>query len=357
MAPYTEHMATKGCQARVIVLSSALLTRVDQLVDDPESDYESFSELVATALRNQLELEQPGGRAVATGSTPGVASSMDVRPMDAPARALEGHELLTRPTSTPDEIADAVDPSAMRPLTFLTNRINPVPVVVRGLANLGTVPVIRAHNEISALARTVGLSLQTRDRRENRPMNMRLATSWPVGEDAEKSAAKFIASYMLDEDGRGPLHDLGLARVVNGEVRLTELGYALASSAIPLVGEAATGNSTVGSDARRILVDALMANPSEADTIAVFLAAVDEHDGQQAAADSALMTHFGWQAGVAVSNRAALLGRLKDVQILTVNGRGPDAVINLTEPGRQLRDQTRAGTVPAAERCSGGSRP
>src|SRR5262249_43389706 len=158
------------------------------------------------------------------------------------------------------------------------------------------------------------------DKKNNDPAR-KAATSWPIGDDAYKSAAKFRASYMVDDAGRGPLRDLGLAQVVNGKLLLTKEGLELSKMPSPILGETREG-SLVGPEARHCLADALLANVKEREILNVFLRPFSGGETTQEALDDALIEAYGWASPFTASQRLAVVGRLRDLELLTLSGRG-----------------------------------
>ena len=319
--------------ARVISLPVGLVARADAVVDDPSTRYRTLSELVELAVRNQLEMIE----GVLTLETSDVRPESSVSSVAAEASGQSAvfddwspPSILMPFTSDPSGSAEIISGVEMNALMFLTNRLNPVPLVTRCLANLGPIKMQVAQTEIGAASREIGLRLRLQDHEHSRPMPERKSTSWPIGDDPAKSLLKFNASYLLGEDGTGPLLNLGLARLVNGDVVLTKEGVDLARAPSPLLDETDDGD-TVGEEARRILKNALLANPKERTDLMTFFGSITEHEGNQGKVDESLMERHGWNQGLAVSNRAAYVGRLRDLHLVAIQGRGPSARILVTQ--------------------------
>src|SRR5579884_212441 len=312
--------------------------RSDTWIESSSSPYNSFSELIELALRNQLEIDLLGASPPppAGAAAGGTALLATVEKLD---------KLLRLPDRPYGETADDAGRISAAPLTFLTNRLNPVPVVVRVLANLGPVSLKEGQQEVGRVARQVGLKLRSEDKAANRSQSERRATSWPVGEDEFKSVQKFVFSYLVDDMGRGPLADLGLAAVVGGQLVLTPLGVTLAATLSPQLGETDDG-TVLGAEARRILEGSILRNKAEVQALRVFFDAIAESKGQQSAIDRYLTKRNGWNEGVAVSSRAAYIGRLRDLEMLEVSGHGPKAELVLTEAGQRMANQITAQAAP-----------
>jgi hypothetical protein len=289
--------------------------------------YEDLSELVAVSLENQLVLDaaeiddtlqrSSGGEAGLRQAEPAGPSSSRLAPV-----ALEG-------IVTVGPRLDGV------PLDFLTNRLNPVPVAVRVLANLtleGGPPTYNLFvQEACAAAREVGLRLEQEDRAQAVLQSERRFTAWPVGADEAKSAARFTAAFLLNpvgDEAQGPMAELGLAVRDGKLVKLTDRGRELAMAPNPLLGE--TSGRVLGTDQQKILAEALVHTPGERGEVAAFARAVSKSGGRQADVDRRMQDlHADWSLNRVVSNRAAMLGRLRDLDLVTVDGRGPAATINV----------------------------
>jgi hypothetical protein len=343
-------------EPRVVRLPSALTRRADSVVDSPSSPYGTFSDLVAVALRNQMEMEQVSQ--AATAARPLVVerlqAGMPSPPETTPLRVSStDFALMTMPTTPPTyEVADGRPSADRKSLTFLTNRLNPIPVVLRLLANIGPISVADVRGPLTEVARPIGFHLRADDAAEGRSLAERRQTSWPVGDDVDKSITKFMASYLLDEQGRGALADLGLAELINGAIVPTELGLTLAGAPIPLLGEG-DGRGTVSTEGNEILRTCLLANTAECAVLSTFLHAIQEEDGHQGAVDQTLMDAYGWNPAVTASHRAALVGRLRDLVIVAVLGRGPEARLRIPTSELafiQLVDKSRLEADRKAER-------
>jgi hypothetical protein len=124
-------------------------------------------------------------------------------------------------------------------------------------------------------------------------------------------------------DGRlqGPLLVLGLAESIEGgKIALTEAGYELARAPSPVT---ADSEATLSDEEIETLRRRLQAAPDEAMAIAEFIGAVRHVAGTQTGLDALLGTrHPDWSANRATAQRAAMLGRLGELGMLRVEGRG-----------------------------------
>jgi hypothetical protein len=102
-------------------------------------------------------------------------------------------------------------------------------------------------------------------------------------------------------------------------------------------------DQALGDRQREILAERLIALPGERREITAFLQAIDQAGGAQDEVDKELAhVHPTWTEAQVVSHRAALIGRLRDLQVIDVS---TDAGITAVEPGpanAKFRDQLRA---------------
>ncbi len=257
----------------------------------------------------------------------------------------EAADLRTAPTRQITAAPDASSapdrpstPSKTRgQLSFLTNRLSPVKVatgVLAALSSEGSWPALGdLQVQAADAARTLGLRLRKEDQRAGRRGAARRWTGYPVGEDADAARGRYIASFTAvakDDALHGPLIVLGLAESTDrGRIALTEAGYELAQASSPL-DEA--GEHTLSEPEVEIFRRQLQAAPDEMEAIEEFLGAVRHVAGIQTELDALLATrHADWSANRASAERAAMLGRLGELGMLRVEGRGSSARIELVE--------------------------
>jgi hypothetical protein len=243
---------------------------------------------------------------------------------------------MLRPAQRPTaELIDAVEPLGQ--LQFLTNRFGPMKLATRVLANLALdgkwPPISFFHTHAAATARHVGWRLRAEDLQQGRRGADRRWVAYPVGEDERAASERYIFSFTVFEGqttATGPLAQLGLAAIEDGHAALTDRGWALAAAASPILdGE---GVATLSEGETAILREAVRDLPDEAAAIAQFLRAVHLAAGRQGRIDELLgIWHSDWTADRAAAERSAMLGRLGELGVLRVNGRGPTAQIELMD--------------------------
>lgn len=301
----------------VAALPRKLIRAIFDHVDSPQSSYDDVSDFIRAAAHSQLALDGGSVQDAADGARP--------RPNDVGTPT--GEAALARPSDRDLEIAPAAPEQA---LSFLTNRLGPLTAVVRIISNLytdsGPPTVGSVLAEVPPVVRRFALTLRDRDDRERVPYAHRRSTGWPAGDDADKSVTRFCDSYLLTEAGHGPLVDAGLASVRAGRVLLTEAGLHVAHSLSPLFDDVENGWS-IGPEAVDGLRAALLDNLDEVYEMSVVLATAVRNP-RQGQVDRALTeAHPEWTETAIASGRAALLGRLRDLDVVSVTGRGPAASV------------------------------
>lgn len=305
-------------QTVVLRLPAELVRRGRSFADAHADAYGSFSELVGAALANQLELEAEG-HAGPSGEGGG--------------SGLLGRRLLPPDLAEPPEVDRG-------PLFVLTNRLFPLKVSCRVLANLqssGAVPAGEFQAAAARAARLLGLRLRDEDARAGRRGPDRRWIALPVGDDEHAALARYAQFFALGISGSGsptgPLPQLSLATAVGdgGECRLTQLGWDVAEAANPVL-DGDEAEPLLDSTERRLFIEALRTNPAETEAIAEFRGAVEGAAGIQSEVDAAIQrAHEGWNRERAAAQRAAMVGRLHDLGLASVDGRGPAAAISLDE--------------------------
>lgn len=242
----------------------------------------------------------------------------------------------------PADVPTAPEARTGAPLFVLTNRLNPFALAARVLVNMtarkGAPDVVTFVEVATTAARDVGMKLRIEDRAQNRRGDKR-SVAWPIGDDEAKTRDRFAVSFLLPtppSNGAGPLAELGIATVTeNGRVLPTQRGVALAAAPSAILGEAP--GWTLSQQQQEILRASVLEMPGESAEIWFFLDAVRAAKGHQGRVERALMKrHPDWTANHVTAHRAAMIGRLRDLDIVTVKGMGSSAVISMTSEGEAL---------------------
>lgn len=310
-------------KALVIRVDSQLARSVEGFIESPDVGYGSISEFAETALRNQLELELEEDQLL--------SEMRSDAPLPTPRRGL-----LAVPSEPPEQL---VEPraSSSEELFVLTNRLGPIKIACRVLSNMrreGRGPTIEDFQESAARsARQLGLKLRERELAEGLRGSRRISTAFPIGKNERAALNRFISSFTVGENQgavSGPLAILGLANIKDGSVYLTEAGWKLAAAPSPLLGEAP--GTTLSSEESAILIKRIADSPGERQSVARFLDVVRTTGGAQSRVDHKLRrANPPWSSELATSYRAAMVGRLGDLGVVSVDGRGPKGVIKIAD--------------------------
>lgn len=317
---------------------------------------------MAAALENQLTLHGDGGAPIhgvhaedSDGSahpTPTRSQRPQSRAASAPTRPAAGKTTQAGVASSVgagvDRLQDVLAfphlggltpppaPSATEgSLSPFTNRLNPIVVPLRVLANLSarqdTVSVEEFIGLAPAVARMVGMRLRTEDERDARRGRDKRATGWPTGQNELSSTGRFRRSFLLAVDNgiaTGPLVDLGFVVVTDALVRLTQAGAEVAADKNPILDD--VGDGLLSARQQDLFREALLRMKGERQELSLFLAAVHTGRGRQSYVDRKLAeAHSSWTDAQVVSHRAALIGRLRDVDVLDVSNPTPGQEVEI----------------------------
>jgi hypothetical protein len=319
-------------QQYVVVRVGATTARAARALLRTSRAYADLSELIEVALANQLALEggRAHGRAAEAGRSDLSRSAEEVAEADGLLWLL----------AKPEAASAAVDAAtaSTEPLFSLTNRLFPIKVAARALANSSDegLSLPSYQDNAAEAARELGLRLRAADEAERRRGAERRWIALPVGDDKAAALSRYIHSFTLTlkGDGRptGPLAQLGLAGLdPSGTPALTELGaeLTLCENAILDLDEGAS-SYLLGDDERDLFIHAIRGNSAELTAVSEFIELCRDHAGRQVDIDAALrLRHDGWSNHQAVAHRAAMLGRLRDLRLAEVEGRGPSGRIRL----------------------------
>ena len=332
-------MASEPTQSLVIWLPAQQARRIRQLVDTVDSGYESVDEFIRVAVENQLNLEL--GKDSFTGAHdsptevvgdrsqviahPITLKDVDSRIHNSAASELSPESYLHRPTTKDLEVLESQS-VAGSPLSSFTNRLAPILAGPRVLANMSRAsgpPTVEAYLGLTAkAARAFGLRLKAEDDMATRRGRNRRATAWPTGDDEGKSLIRFRSCFMFaTEKGggyAGPLLELGFIAIADGNAYLTGTGASFAeleSPAIDLPGQ----TEVLSAEHKAILARSIVRSSGELHEIETFLDALETASGSQDKIDLLLgEAHHEWSEAQIVSHRAAMVGRLRDIEVIEV---------------------------------------
>jgi hypothetical protein len=338
-------MTDTPTQSLIVRLPADKARRVICIVDLPGSAYDSVDEFIRVAVENQLTLESApnsgSAQAALDGSSAHTQSAGKATPSGpaAPSKAQKGGPALSTPVAANAAIGEVLGrpdleglirhepmPTAGHALSSFTNRLTPLLAGPRVLANLsvdGNAPSVDTYRDLTAkAARAFGFRLRSEDDVAGRRGRYRRSTAWPVGDDESKSLIRYRSCFMFMAEPKGgltgPLLDLGLVAVADGKVFLTDSGAEFASATVPAL-DNPEGVDLLSKVHRDILAKALVLLSVESREIQQFLAAMERVSGSQDEIDKDLAeSHKEWSEAQVVSHRAAMVGRLRDIQVIDV---------------------------------------
>lgn len=327
-----------GKRGYIINLEDRLARRIQQLLEAEESGYTSFNEFAEVALENQLTIEIDADSMSSAAQLPSSGQVSSSVPPSGPYVS-EGRgipPLLTRPANVLSTPAPTPPPSS-ETLFILTNRFGPLKVAARALANLSegeAPPSLQDFQRQAAFtAREFGFRLRDEDSASQRIGIHRRAVAFPVGKNERAAADRFIFSFTLTvgtTGAVGPMAVLGLAVVTDDRVSLTQQGWALALEPSPLID--GIGEGTLSGQEAALLRASVLSAPAELHAVRRFISAVKRSAGSQRRLDEVLLKeNKDWTADLTIAHRSAMLGRLADLHVLEVLGRGPRAEIHLLD--------------------------
>jgi hypothetical protein len=317
-------MTEAGPKFRLIVdLPAGIARSASSMVGDG-TRYETLSDLVSAALANQILLEsdaadQPttwGGHLGTAAAFPALGVRQSALTTSCSMDDLERPHLLLEPV----RVNGTLSP--------FTNRLAPLVVPLRVIAQLqvdtrATVDWDLVVEFAARESRRAGLQIREADERAGRRGRRRRWTGWPVGADETASLARFRSHFLgrFDRDPvESPLTALGLMGYDAGRrVGLTAAGWDFACAATPVLGEM-TGEGPLSPAQQHLLATGLARIPEEWERVESALRLLVQNEGAAEALDANFLTeHADWSASMAASLRSALIGRLLDAGLVSMN--------------------------------------
>ena len=315
----------------VVVRLPADLVRRAKALTGTTAAYRDLAELVELALLNQLELDEGDTRAAS--SSQRAPKGGDVPREEKPSPELSA--VLRAPSTQPPTLGQPVS-SGIAALSPFTNRLFPVKVCCRVLANLPDTDLPEFQRTAAEAARALGLRLKAEDADARRHGLDRRWVALPVGGKGRATTNRFINHFCLTLTRAGaptgPMADLGLAAMAeDGRPALTTAGAELASAANPVLDEHAAG-PVLAEEERRLMLAAIAASSAERAAVLRFADIVGANGAIQERVDAAIPAEFGTSSGAqATALRAAMVGRLHDLGLVEVSGSGPQAQIRMKD--------------------------
>lgn len=280
----------------VIEVPDSLVGRMKRVV--AAEGYDEPRDFIRTAIENQLEHDETDSSEVKTleeafsvvdpdgddanqvetnGDTEQVAQSTEQHVDEAISISRNHDPNLSMTRRQYDTLSTVEAPNESRlddgPLWGQYNRIFPVKLVIRGLANdlvdasrskdedEGWVALPSFRRRVADVAREIGMGVASYDEQVGRTRGEKLAAGLPTGDDAEKSMDRFQTHFVGrvehgDELTGAPPH-LSLVNIINGnpqKIGLTDAGQKFASLHNPLLDEGVDADQALSREERRFYV-------------------------------------------------------------------------------------------------------
>lgn len=254
------------------------------------------------------------------------------------------------------------------PLWGQYNRIFPVKLVTRGLANVlleatgvkngeeGWIALPSFRPRVAAVAREVGMNVATYDEQAGRTRGEKLAAGLPTGDDAEKSMDRFQTHFVGrvehgDELTGAPPH-LSLVNITSGspqKIGLTDAGREFASLYNPLLDEGANADQALSQEERQFYTTHIHdIRPDEYAAMQKVVQAITEGDDRpNALTERVAYIDPEWSNSQAQTIRSGLTSRMYELGLLDRRRVGQRGIAyELTAEGEAFRTD---GTAFATE--------
>lgn len=360
-----------------------LLRDIRRAVD--HDTYESAQKFVEAAIQNELDrtsvsrdLKTLEEALAAVGddaddnesSTDGFSSEADggvtTEQQSVPSK---DDDLIDRPEAA--KVSTVPRPDTVRlddgPLWGQYNRIFPVKLVVRAIANGGTTQTalngegawIELHplaDHIADAARALGSEIQRYDDQRGRGRGEKLSTGLPVGDDEERSKDRFETHFVGRAEGTGdltgaPPHLLFVdIRNADGaqEIGLTEAGREFATLQSPLLDGSANADHALSASEREFYLDHVHEElPAEHQAMVTVAKAIRDGDDRPAELTNRVaFLNTEWSESQGQTIRSGLTSRMYELGLVDrtrVSQRG--IAYELTDEGVRFLEAATADTA------------
>lgn len=331
----------------IIELPVELAKKISRLIS--EGKYESISQFAATAVENQLLLEESSeeklDRVIGAHFTPDVSVGK---------MQMFSHEGLLSPNFASSDIKTVSTPASDRiPNDVLWgqyNRIFPLKITVRVLANLlvgkDSVELGLLQSEAIRAAREIGIILKKKDEEQSRKYGNMLSAALPTGKSVIKAEKRFTNHFVgyLTRAGRiegapGALKLLNIFEDTSGAYRvgITDAGLKFASLPNPIIDEKRF-DTTLGESERDFYVKHVSESlQREAEAMFTVLRGIEEGASSPNELNSRVRAFSrGWSKSMTNTIRAGIVSRLHELGLITRARDGIRVSYALTDSGRAV---------------------
>jgi len=367
----------------VIDVPDSLVGRMKRAI--AAGDYEDPQAFVRTAIENQIQLEEEVSQETKTleEALNTVESGSEIEATPEESRV---NEVVTERSQEPgvdgaaspgqidettlplirrqyDNIPTVEPPDGSRldkgPLWGQYNRIFPVKLVVRGLANALLDSSEEGHPDdpwldlqpfqrrAARTAREIGTEIATHDERAGRKRGEKLAAALPTGDDPDKSMDRFETHFIgrAEHDneltGAVPhLYFVDIARESPQQIGLTDAGQEFASLPNPLLDEGTDADTSLSQEERQFYISHVQDVREEEYTAMQKVAqAIEEGDNRPTSlTERVAYLNPGWSNSQAETIRSGLTSRMYELGLVDRSQVGQRGIAyELTTDGETFR--------------------
>jgi hypothetical protein len=337
----------------IIEISREIAEKIGNLVKTGK--FNSLPEFVQIAIHNQLLLEESHKGEFELSVTPKPIGELPFQTTSPVSRPVISTLLNIREQGY-DEIEVMPSPSTDNlepgPLWGQYNRIFPVKVIVRALANLmiqtgGPMGLSDFGNLVSEIARFLGYQLRDLDKVRRKGAGEKLAIALPIGSDPYKSKSRFTSQFIGYIDSReriiGAAPKLGLVNIFDTKlprIGITEAGLKFALIANPILDEIPQKDVTLSvEEVEYYLMHVKEFLPVEAEIMDLVVQHIDKGDNSPEALRE-VVSNFDPSLTVSQADtiRGGLVGRLSELDLISIVRSGRKITYELTAVGRDKID-------------------
>ena len=239
------------------------------------------------------------------------------------------------------------------------NRIFPVKVGLRILANMqsqkgGFIYYRDFHEEVSNIARNLGLFLHKIDNQLKRKRDDRVSTGLPIGEKEEKSKwryqAHFLANRRIDNILDGAMVRLKFVNinVLNDkeyEVGHTNEGLEFTKKKNLILDDNLNLERTLSDDEINFYLEHIRVNvPEELNPISHILRIINDGVSSVTEIDKEIRKiKPDWKDSIYTTNRSGALGRMNELRLLKKTKKGIRVIYELSDRGLNFLDRVKNG--------------
>jgi len=303
----------------VVDIPEDILNRIDEAVQQGEYDNPNY--FVTLALRNQLELETnyeehdmvPDFNEYFATDNDGQPDPTELKQTKLGVQQKYGVET----TSTP-----GLDYIESGPLWGQYNRIFPVKIVVRALANRlsqtrsDSIEFEKFRTDAATTAREIGLQLKDIDQEVERSRGEKLSSGLPVGESPEKSLSRFREQFVgrvnKNDNLGGASAALKFVNISDDSIGITEHGLAFARLQNPLIDNDLSEDNSLSSDEKSFYLSHVNSElPAEMDAMRMVAENIaDGYNRPNSLTDKVSEIDPEWSEAQANTMRTGLVSRM-----------------------------------------------